>query len=646
MITWALYAIAIAAALGLAALAAERALGLYRRPTRWVWVAAMAGSLAVPTVLLVVPRAAPTGAADIRPSVAIEGPFVGPVADRITEASSGWPDLGPWLLGAWGAATLLLFVFFARSAWRLRRARREWLPAEVAGETVLESDSLGPAVVGVVRTRIAIPRWIRDLDEDLQRLVVAHERAHQAAADPLLLWLGLAVCVAVPWCAPLWWQLRRLRLAIEVDCDRRVLAGGASLARYGSLLLEVGRRSGGRPFALVGLFEPRSFLERRIRVMTANTPGDRLLRTAGALLVVLLVGIVAARAPVPPSPPLAWGQESDEPPVADRIDSDTTDFTFTPYEVKPRCLSGCDRADLVRHFGEVETDGCRVTIGIRIDTDGRVVDTDMLQMPRMDGGVACQSAADSWARETRWSPAFLKGEKVVAWIAQPITYAARVEGAPGESSEEALRTTIAPIDTPPRFERTSFDERPVCVENCDADAILAALREGGVEAPSCDVVIGIRIGVEGAVTATDVVKSDPACDATLADWAESTRWRPARRSGEVVPVWIAQPVQLYRDPASRNDSERPGPVHVDAETDPDRIARTELRRAMVAQEVYSAANDEYADAFELDLSPPEMVTIEVRGGGDGFVMVARHDHGTGAFCASSETGTIVEGMDC
>ena len=32
--------------------------------------------------------------------------------------------------------------------------------------------------------------------------------------------------VLMPWNLPLWWQWRRLRFAIEVDCDARVLASG------------------------------------------------------------------------------------------------------------------------------------------------------------------------------------------------------------------------------------------------------------------------------------------------------------------------------------------------------------------------------------------------------------------------------------
>jgi len=60
-------------------------------------------------------------------------------------------------------------------------------------------------------------------------MVIAHEQSHLAAHDPLLLIVALFLLVLMPWNLPLWWQLHRLRYAIEVDCDSRVLRG-ASIA--------------------------------------------------------------------------------------------------------------------------------------------------------------------------------------------------------------------------------------------------------------------------------------------------------------------------------------------------------------------------------------------------------------------------------
>ncbi|UUZ46788.1 hypothetical protein LP420_23520 [Massilia sp. B-10] len=69
-----------------------------------------------------------------------------------------------------------------------------------------------------------LPLWLTQSQAQQQALVMAHESSHMAARDPQLLGLALLVLVAMPWNLPMWWQLRRLRHAIEVDCDARVLA--------------------------------------------------------------------------------------------------------------------------------------------------------------------------------------------------------------------------------------------------------------------------------------------------------------------------------------------------------------------------------------------------------------------------------------
>lgn len=46
----------------------------------------------------------------------------------------------------------------------------------------------------------------------------------------------------MPWNPALWWIVRRLRLAIETDCDRRVLHAGTDVHAYGVLLLNAAAR--------------------------------------------------------------------------------------------------------------------------------------------------------------------------------------------------------------------------------------------------------------------------------------------------------------------------------------------------------------------------------------------------------------------
>jgi hypothetical protein len=104
----------------------------------------------------------------------------------------------------------------------------------------------------------------------------------------------------VPWNPAAWWQLRRLRLAMEVDCDSRVLARRADVRAYGTLLLEVGRRtSGARLVGAAAFSEPRSFLERRIRIMTSPHVRFPWLRAGGFGAVALALVAVACETPGP-----------------------------------------------------------------------------------------------------------------------------------------------------------------------------------------------------------------------------------------------------------------------------------------------------------------------------------------------------------
>ncbi|MGZ6640165.1 MAG: M56 family metallopeptidase, partial [Solirubrobacteraceae bacterium] len=73
----------------------------------------------------------------------------------------------------------------------------------------------------------------------VQRLVIAHEAEHVAARDTLVLGIACVVVAAMPWNPVVWYMLSRLRLAVELDCDARVLRAGAAPLSYGALLIDV-----------------------------------------------------------------------------------------------------------------------------------------------------------------------------------------------------------------------------------------------------------------------------------------------------------------------------------------------------------------------------------------------------------------------
>ncbi|HEU0052689.1 MAG TPA: M56 family metallopeptidase, partial [Longimicrobium sp.] len=261
---WMLYTALVAALAGAAASAAERALRLAGRPARFVWLAAMAVSFALPLASLLAPSSPAAGEMAVAAGPSSALPSIS-MLERMT-AALGWLDR-PLLL-AWLAATAGTLGFLFLSAWTLRRFRRGLPAAEVEGVPVRLSRDAGPAVLGFVRGEIVLPAWVLAREERLCRLMLAHEREHLRAGDPRLLLAGLMAVAAAPWSPALWWQFHRLKEAMEMDCDARVLRGGVDVRAYAELLIEVGRRARPAPLAVAAFSSPATRIEKRIAAMT------------------------------------------------------------------------------------------------------------------------------------------------------------------------------------------------------------------------------------------------------------------------------------------------------------------------------------------------------------------------------------------
>src|SRR5438552_2569232 len=229
---WMLYCVAIAILFAVVGGALERALRLAGRPTRWAWVVALAGSYLVPAAAWLRPSA--SGALPVplaHPAVAGLQPTAGPSDPQPEGATLPAPtrsfslgDLDAPLTWAWGLSSAALLLSLGVAALRLAARRRVWRRATVDGRAVLVSDDVGPAVAGLWRPRIVLPEWALRLTDAERRLMLAHEDEHVRARDPWLLAAAAALVLLAPWNLMLWWQLRRLRLAVEMDCDARVLA--------------------------------------------------------------------------------------------------------------------------------------------------------------------------------------------------------------------------------------------------------------------------------------------------------------------------------------------------------------------------------------------------------------------------------------
>jgi TonB-dependent SusC/RagA subfamily outer membrane receptor len=212
-------------------------------------------------------------------------------------AALGTGTAGRALAGGWLALSAAALALAAATALRARHARRGWPALEVAGEAVRVSPHVGPAVLGILHPQVVIPAWLLDATEEEQRLVVLHEREHVRARDPLLLAAGCVAAALVPWSPAAWWMLLRLRAAVELDCDARVLRQGVGRRAYGSLLIDMAGRGPGLSLGAPALAGSPSTLERRLRAMNARLP--RFARLRAGSLAVLSFALLAAACDTP-----------------------------------------------------------------------------------------------------------------------------------------------------------------------------------------------------------------------------------------------------------------------------------------------------------------------------------------------------------
>ncbi|MCH8937078.1 MAG: TonB family protein [Gemmatimonadetes bacterium] len=315
MAAWMVYAMVISALIGLAAVAGERTLRLAGHPARWAWGAAIVASVAVPLMALLRPAGSTGGAIPLdAPSTLIDPALL--LGLLGTPANSPtFSALTGVVVGAWVGASVLLAIVLVASQLRIRREAGDCPGEVVDGVLVRFTQRLGPAVVGSFPSIIVLPAWVQRLAADRRRLVLSHELEHIHAGDLKLLSAGLLIAVLVPWNIPLWWQLRRLRDAVELDCDDRVLKSWADPGSdprskvdprsrvdprvYGELLLEVARHRSAPIFPAPALSNPKSLLARRIHKMMHPNPKARTVRAGVAAAAATVLVALACDTPAP-----------------------------------------------------------------------------------------------------------------------------------------------------------------------------------------------------------------------------------------------------------------------------------------------------------------------------------------------------------
>ena len=367
---WMLWSIGVGLLLLVAGLAAEKVLEGRRR---WVWAVAgvaavllmtgrvlTSGGAETGTVAgtLAIPQASATGVTVMSGAEGTDGGG-GTLASTPSTAfpqltvphDSTLHTLDRILLPAWLAVSAVLGLWALVGAAGFRRRRRFWKPGRLLGHPVLWSRRTGPAIVGLLRPRVVVPSWVNEVERSQQELILAHEEEHGRAGDGVLRFAMATLLVAFPWNPFLWLHHRRLCLAIELDCDHRVMRRlPDSRWHYGDLLVRVGSRGGLRPgFAPTAFAERRSFLERRIGKLLSEAPEVSTARVAFfAFAAVLVAGVAlwvpgvtreadqpADAAPFEPGSPVHEHTSSHEPesPVHEHTSSEAgakLDWLFHP----------------------------------------------------------------------------------------------------------------------------------------------------------------------------------------------------------------------------------------------------------------------------------------------------------------------------
>ena len=334
-VAWMTQAIVVSSLLAVSALVLQKLAGR-ALPARAIWGGALFASL---LLVLVAPlRSAPRAV-----SASGEGAIVGELAATSTTTAKGWRALlrsmasgvervltAPvqWSVSSvgadldqspraaraaiavvWPLSSLIVLLAIGVSYRRHRAELQRATLHDIDGVSVSVTESLGPAVIGLRSPRIVVPSWLLARSAHEQRLVITHEQSHIAARDP---WLLLAACIAVgvmPWNPVAWFTLARLRLAIELDCDHRVLGAGASPRQYGQLLIALSSHvpqfmHGDLARTPLALTSPAfsyhaSHLERRLITMTSRPSKFIRTRRIGSGLLAAIALLAACESQLP-----------------------------------------------------------------------------------------------------------------------------------------------------------------------------------------------------------------------------------------------------------------------------------------------------------------------------------------------------------
>ena len=326
--TFMVFGLVVGALFAAAGALLEPVLLRWRCRVRWLWLAMMFGTV---YILVTAAISAPTGSDRITagtPSLAFPAvsnsrsisktaalspttlePRVVWTGARLARLRANAATYDRPLLLLWIASSVVLALWLAAVTLATTHSfdgtRRSH--ALSGTDDVIITTDVGPAAIGALRRRILLPRWVLELEPGLRALVMQHEREHLLARDPLLLLTAMTLIVLLPWQLPLWWMARRLRSAIEYDCDARVLYTEPDVQRYASLLVLVSaHRHPSRTtvpllahMVFMSTASARAALRLRILVMTQPRRATRPVSSLASVAAAASIALVAMSLPTP-----------------------------------------------------------------------------------------------------------------------------------------------------------------------------------------------------------------------------------------------------------------------------------------------------------------------------------------------------------
>ena len=245
-------------------------------------------------------------------------PGLAPPAPAVQAVPPWWRTLSAAdaLCLVWLAGAALMAGYLALERWRLRlllkraTAPGPALAAQYDAEAValdtwwkpvlrVTGDLETPAIVGVFRPVILVPRWLETEGTAEQwSWTLRHELTHWRHGDTLGQALRLIAQAIFFFHPVVWWTGKRWEEAAELACDRSLLETETDAVGYAqelcALLGMIGKRQ--RPLMSTGLFASRSHIGRRIETLLAD-PLSRparlgfMQRALAAVVLVTLLGV-------------------------------------------------------------------------------------------------------------------------------------------------------------------------------------------------------------------------------------------------------------------------------------------------------------------------------------------------------------------